>query len=66
MDLHYVGELKRGSVLRAVFDDLTDARLEWTDMGDVHDNIVLGKEVYPFSNREEPPRGTQGPVPGRR
>ena len=46
--VHYIGDVKEGSVLRSVFDDLTDKQLEWADMGPVYDRIILGKDVYNF------------------
>src|SRR5262249_22824891 len=40
--VHYIGDVHRpGSVLRRVFDELSDGELEWADMGDVYDTIVI-------------------------
>ncbi len=46
--VHYIGDVKRGSVLRAVFDEVTDGKLEWADMGEVYDRVILGDEHFPF------------------
>lgn len=46
--VHYVGDLAPGSVLRAVFDDVAEGRLEWASMGEVYDRIVIGVEEFPF------------------
>ncbi len=45
--VHYVGEVAdpRGE-LRRVFDHLTGGALEWADMGEVYDTIVLGDDRY--------------------
>src|SRR5512145_620224 len=39
--VHYLGELQPGAMLRAIFDDVSDGRLEWADMGEVYDRVVL-------------------------
>ena len=47
--LHYVGEVNRqGSVLRRLFDYVTDGELEWADMGEVYDKICFGEREFPF------------------
>ena len=51
--VHYIGELQPGRLVRALFDELTDARLEWADMGEVYDRFVIGKEVYDFPKGKE-------------
>src|SRR5208283_1564946 len=41
--VHYIGEVNDpGSPVRAVFDHLTDGRLEWHAMPDVYDRFVIG------------------------
>jgi all-trans-retinol 13,14-reductase len=47
--IHYIGEVShsRGMAHR-IFDFLTDGELEWADMGDVYDRIILGDEAYDF------------------
>lgn len=45
--VHYVGDVHRPhSMLRRLFDHLTDAELAWADMGDVYDTIVVGDDRY--------------------
>ena len=47
--LHYVGEMHRpGSPLRRLFDHLSDGELDWADMGEVYDTIVLDGDRYPL------------------
>ena len=47
--VHYVGEAShpRG-MTRRLSDFVTDGELEWADMGDVYDRIVLGENSYDF------------------
>jgi all-trans-retinol 13,14-reductase len=41
--IHYIGEVHReGSGLRRMFDNLSRGQLEWADMGEVYDRIVIG------------------------
>jgi all-trans-retinol 13,14-reductase len=52
--IHYIGKLsEQGAPLRVVFDHLTDGELEWADMGDGYDTVVLGDERYPFPRGKE-------------
>lgn len=47
--VHYVGEVHRPhSVLRRLFDDLTQGDLKWAEMGEVYDRIMFGETEYPF------------------
>ena len=47
--LHYIGEVNRpGSPLRRLFDHLSDGELQWADMGEVYDTIVVDGDRYPF------------------
>jgi all-trans-retinol 13,14-reductase len=45
--VHYIGEASdpRG-ITRRLFDFITDGELEWADMGDVYDRIILGENSY--------------------
>lgn len=47
--VHYIGDVSdpRGSA-RRIFDFITDGDLEWADMGDVYDRIILGESSYDF------------------
>ncbi len=45
--VHYVGEVNRpNSILSKLFGYITDGRLEWADMGEVYDRIVIGEQIY--------------------
>jgi len=45
--IHYIGEVQRpNSVIRKLFDYITDGKLIWADMGDVYDKIVIGDNSY--------------------
>lgn len=47
--VHYVGEVHRErSVLRQLFDHLTEGELRWEDMGEVYDRIWFGDTEYPL------------------
>ncbi|MEX1364527.1 MAG: NAD(P)/FAD-dependent oxidoreductase [Nannocystaceae bacterium] len=47
--VHYVGEVHRPrSVLRQLFDHLTEGELHWAEMGEVYDRIVFGEHEYPL------------------
>ncbi|MEZ5027024.1 MAG: NAD(P)/FAD-dependent oxidoreductase [Chitinophagales bacterium] len=47
--LHYVGDMDRkGSLLRVVFEHITDGNLKWADMGEVYDKIVIQDRVYEY------------------
>ena len=47
--IHYIGEVQRpSSVVRRLFDYITDGKLEWADMGDVYDKIIIGDKQYDF------------------
>jgi all-trans-retinol 13,14-reductase len=47
--IHYIGEVQRpNSVIKRLFDYITDAQLHWADMGDVYDKIVIGDKAYDF------------------
>jgi len=47
--IHYIGEVQRPtSVIRKLFDYISDAQLKWADMGDVYDKIIIGDKEYDF------------------
>jgi all-trans-retinol 13,14-reductase len=47
--VHYVGEVhKPGSTLRRVFDTITDGQLQWAQMPDTYDRIVMPDASYDF------------------
>lgn len=52
--VHYIGEVARqGSLLRVLFDHLSDGQLKWADMGEVYDTIVIGADRYDFVKGRE-------------
>lgn len=47
--IHYVGEMNRhNSMMYKLFDHITSGRLEWSDMGEVYDNIIIQDRSYPL------------------
>jgi all-trans-retinol 13,14-reductase len=51
--LHYVGQVQeRGSQPRALFDYLTDGRLEWRSMPDAYDRVVIGDLRFDYVRGE--------------
>ncbi|HAA21777.1 MAG TPA: FAD-dependent oxidoreductase, partial [Cytophagales bacterium] len=47
--IHYIGEVTREkAVLRKLFDYVTDGALQWADMGEVYDRVVIGEKTYDF------------------
>lgn len=47
--IHYIGEVQRpNSVIKRLFDYITDGNLKWADMGDVYDKIIIGEKHYDF------------------
>lgn len=52
--LHYVGDMDRkGSLLRVVFEYITDKNLKWADMGEVYDRVIINGKEYEY------PKGLQ-------
>ncbi len=47
--IHYIGEVQRpNSMIKRLFDYITDGQLHWADMGDVYDKIIIGDKAYDF------------------
>ena len=47
--LHYIGEVQsESSMIRRMFDYVSDASIQWADMGEVYDRICFGDEAYPL------------------
>ncbi len=44
--VHYIGQTDERTLLRRVFDEVTDGNLEWEDMGEVYDKIIIGDDTY--------------------
>lgn len=48
--LHYVGDMDRkGSLLRVVFEHITDKNLKWADMGEVYDRVVINGKIFNYT-----------------
>ncbi|MEO1334778.1 MAG: NAD(P)-binding protein, partial [Myxococcota bacterium] len=53
--LHYVGDVHRpNSVLRRVFDHISQGALQWATMPDVYNRIVIGERSYDYVAGVEP------------
>ncbi|MFD2562145.1 phytoene desaturase family protein [Aquimarina rubra] len=47
--IHYIGGVQQeNSPIRKLFDYITDSKLEWADMGEVYDRIIIGDTSYDF------------------
>lgn len=47
--LHYVGDMDRkGSLLRLVFEHVTDKNLKWADMGEIYDRVIIKDKIYEY------------------
>lgn len=47
--IHYIGEMQReSSLMKKLFDYITDGQLKWADMGEVYDRIIIGDQHYDF------------------
>lgn len=45
--IHYIGEVQRpNSAVKKLFDYISDGKLEWADMGEVYDKIIVGDEHF--------------------
>ncbi|MBS1619256.1 MAG: NAD(P)-binding protein, partial [Bacteroidetes bacterium] len=52
--VHYVGEVnKKFSILRDIFDYVSDAQLKWAEMDEVYDEIIIGDKHYPYRKGKE-------------
>ena len=47
--IHYIGEVQNpNSPIRKMFDYISNNKLEWADMGEVYDKIIIGDKTYDF------------------
>ena len=52
--VHYIGEVhKEYTGLRRMFDVITDGELQWAEMDDCYDRIIIGDRQYDFIKGEE-------------
>jgi all-trans-retinol 13,14-reductase len=50
--VHYIGNTQPGGMMRALFDDITNAALEWEDMGDVVERMRFGDDSFEYPKGE--------------
>lgn len=47
--VHYVGDVnKKHSILRDIFDYISNGNLKWAEMDEVYDEIIIAGKHYPF------------------
>lgn len=47
--IHYIGEVQRpNSLTKRLFDYISNEKLEWADMGEVYDRVIIGDKSYDF------------------
>ena len=47
--IHYIGEVQRkNSIIKKLFDYISENNLKWADMGEVYDKIIIGDKEYNF------------------
>lgn len=47
--IHYIGEVQKDtSIIKKLFDYISDDQIKWADMGEVYDKIVIGDKEYDF------------------
>ncbi len=46
--VHYIGNVEPGSMVRQLFDRISGGQLEWADMGQVYDRVVIGGKQYEY------------------
>jgi all-trans-retinol 13,14-reductase len=51
--VHYIGQMGAGAPMRALFDQITEGRLQWKAMPDVYDRIRIADRSYDFVSGAE-------------
>ena len=52
--VHYVGQVnQKDSIVRKVFDYVSDNKLKWADMGPVYDQAIIEGDIYNFKTGRE-------------
>lgn len=51
--VHYVGNMEKENQLRHLFDLITSNKLDWEPIGDIYDEIHIGKKIYQLKSGEE-------------
>lgn len=64
--VHYIGEVhKPWSMIRRIFDLITDGQLQWAPMDPVYDRILIGEHRYDFvAGRDAFKQAMKGYFPG--
>jgi|GEM_PF-176182 len=45
--IHYIGDVNRpNSAIKKLFDYISNGELNWADMGEVYDRIIIGEQAY--------------------
>ncbi|MFT5217488.1 MAG: all-trans-retinol 13,14-reductase [Glaciecola sp.] len=45
--IHYISEMQRkNSILKKLFDYITNGELKWSDTGEIYDKIIIGDKHY--------------------
>jgi len=52
--VHYVGEVnKKYSILKDIFNYVSDGELKWAEMDDVYDEIIIAGKHYPYTKGKD-------------
>jgi all-trans-retinol 13,14-reductase len=51
--VHYIGEMRAGAPMRALFDEIAEGRLQWNAMPEVYDRIRIADRSYDFVSGAE-------------
>ena len=52
--VHYVGRVhQKRSLIRRIFDFISESRLEWAEMPDIYEKIIFGNKVYEISRGKQ-------------
>ena len=51
--VHYIGQMGAGAPMRALFDEITEGRLQWSAMPEVYDRIRIADRSYDFMSGAE-------------
>lgn len=52
--IHYIGDINRpNSVVKKLFDYISDKKIKWADMGPIYDKIIIGNKSYDFPKGKE-------------
>ena len=47
--IHYVGQVQNPrSAMKKIFDYISEGKMQWEDMGEIYDRIIIGEQQYDF------------------